>query len=34
LTAEEIALTVAIFFVGEVVISRALYRLRIRDRPY
>ena len=34
LTAEEIALTVAIFFVVEVVISRALYRLRIRDRPY
>lgn len=34
LTIEEIALTVAIFFVGDVMISRALYRLQIRDRPY
>jgi len=34
LTVEEIAAAVAIFFAGEVVISRVLYRLRIRDRPY
>jgi CDP-archaeol synthase len=34
LTALDIAVTVAIFFLGEVVLSRLLYRLRIRDRPY
>ncbi len=34
LTAADIGVTVAIFFVGEVVLSRLLYRLRIRDRPY
>jgi CDP-diglyceride synthetase len=34
LTAFDIALTVAIFFVGEVALSRLLYWLRIRDRPY
>jgi CDP-2,3-bis-(O-geranylgeranyl)-sn-glycerol synthase len=34
LTAADIAVTVAIFFVGEVALSRLLYRLRIRDRPY
>jgi CDP-archaeol synthase len=34
LTAVDIALTVAIFFVGEVLLSRLLYRWRLRDRPY
>ncbi len=34
LTVADIGVTVAIFFVGEVVLSRLLYKLRIRDRPY
>jgi len=34
LTAADIALGVAIFFVGELVLSRILYWLRFRDRPY
>jgi CDP-archaeol synthase len=34
LSLSDIAVTVAIFFAGEVVVSRLLYRLRIRDRPY
>jgi CDP-archaeol synthase len=34
LTVGDIALAVAIFFLGEVVLSRVLYWLRIRDRPY
>jgi hypothetical protein len=34
LTAAETALAVAGFFVGEVLISRILYRLGLRDRPY
>jgi CDP-2,3-bis-(O-geranylgeranyl)-sn-glycerol synthase len=34
LTASDIAAVVAIFFVGEIVLSRALYRLHLRDRPY
>jgi CDP-archaeol synthase len=34
LTAADIALCVGLFFVGEVVLSRLLYRLRLRDRPY
>jgi CDP-2,3-bis-(O-geranylgeranyl)-sn-glycerol synthase len=34
LGALEIAATVAIFFVGEVVLARVFYRLNLRDRPY
>jgi hypothetical protein len=34
LTAVDIVAAVAIFFLGEVVLSRILYWLRIRDRPY
>lgn len=34
LTAADIAVTVAIFFVGEILLSRLLYRWRLRDRPY
>ncbi len=34
LTIADIGVTVAIFFVGEMILSRLLYRLRIRDRPY
>jgi CDP-2,3-bis-(O-geranylgeranyl)-sn-glycerol synthase len=34
LSGTDIAAAVAIFFVGEVVLSRLLYWLRIRDRPY
>jgi CDP-archaeol synthase len=34
LSAADIAAGVAIFFVGEVIFSRLLYRLRLRDRPY
>jgi len=30
----DIAICVAIFFVGEIVLSLALYRAHIRDRPY
>jgi hypothetical protein len=34
LTAAETALAVLGFFVGEILISRILYRLGLRDRPY
>jgi hypothetical protein len=34
LTLADIAVVVAIFFVGEVVLSRFFYRLGLRDRPY
>lgn len=34
LTAADIALAVAIFFVGEVVFSRLLYKVHLRDEPY
>ena len=34
LSAVEVALTVALFFVGELLISRLLYAVNIRDRPY
>jgi CDP-2,3-bis-(O-geranylgeranyl)-sn-glycerol synthase len=34
LTVADIAVGVALFFVGEIVLSRVLYRLRLRDRPY
>ena len=34
LTAIEIVVTVALFFISEIVISRLLYKLRLRDRPY
>jgi hypothetical protein len=34
LTATDIALGVAIFFIGELILSRFLYWLRLRDRPY
>jgi CDP-2,3-bis-(O-geranylgeranyl)-sn-glycerol synthase len=34
LSAADIAAGVAIFFIGEVILSRLLYRLRLRDRPY
>lgn len=34
LSAPDIVAGVAIFFVGEVLLSRLLYRLRLRDRPY
>jgi CDP-archaeol synthase len=34
LTAADILLGVAIFFVGELAVSRVLFRLRFRDRPY
>ena len=30
----DIAAVVAVFFVGEIVVSRLLYRLHIRDEPY
>jgi CDP-2,3-bis-(O-geranylgeranyl)-sn-glycerol synthase len=30
----DILLGVAIFFAGELILSRVLYRLRLRDRPY
>ncbi len=30
----DVAALVVIFFVGEIVLSRLLFRLRIRDRPY
>jgi CDP-diglyceride synthetase len=33
-TALDIVLAAALFFVGELVVSRALYTLNIRDRPY
>jgi CDP-archaeol synthase len=34
LTPEGIALIVAMFFAGEVLLSRLLYAFRLRDRPY
>lgn len=34
LSATDIVAVVAIFFVGEIVLSRLLFQLRIRDRPY
>jgi hypothetical protein len=34
LTAVDVTLAVAIFFVGELVLSRLLYRVRLRDSPY
>jgi len=34
LTVLDIVVATAIFFVGEVVISRVLFRLHVRDRPY
>jgi hypothetical protein len=30
----EIGIAVGLFFVGELVVSRFLYLLRIRDQPY
>jgi len=34
LTIMDIVIGTAIFFLGEVVLSRALFRLHVRDRPY
>ena len=34
LTAADVVAGVSVFFVGEVILSRLLYRLRLRDRPY
>ena len=34
LTIADIGACVALFFIGEVVLSRVLYALRLRDRPY
>jgi CDP-2,3-bis-(O-geranylgeranyl)-sn-glycerol synthase len=34
LTALDIAVAVAVFFVGELVLSRVLYHFHLRDRPY
>ncbi|MGB8274430.1 MAG: CDP-archaeol synthase [Alphaproteobacteria bacterium] len=34
LTVTDIALAVAIFFAGEILLSRLFYRLHVRDRPY
>jgi CDP-2,3-bis-(O-geranylgeranyl)-sn-glycerol synthase len=34
LTASEITVTVAIFFVGQILVSRLLYKVRLRERPY
>jgi CDP-diglyceride synthetase len=34
LTAVDVIAGTVLFFVGEVLLSRALFRLRIRDRPY
>jgi CDP-2,3-bis-(O-geranylgeranyl)-sn-glycerol synthase len=34
LSAADIVAVVALFFVGEIVLSRLLFQLRIRDRPY
>ena len=34
LTAVDILAGTAIFFVGEVLLSRVLFRLHVRDRPY
>jgi hypothetical protein len=34
LTALDIASTVAVFFVGELLLSRLLYSVHLRDQPY
>jgi CDP-diglyceride synthetase len=34
ITVVDIVLTSALFFVGELAVSRVLYRFKIRDRPY
>lgn len=34
LTAADIALAVAAFFVGEIILSRLLYKAHLRDQPY
>ncbi len=34
LTAAEIALVVVLFFGGEIVLSRLLYKVHLRDEPY
>ena len=34
LSVADVAVGVVLFFVGEVLLSRVLYRLRLRDRPY
>jgi CDP-diglyceride synthetase len=34
LSVADIVAGVALFFIGEVVLSRVLYRMRLRDRPY
>jgi len=34
LTAADIVAGVAVFFIGELVLSRALFRIHLRDRPY
>jgi CDP-archaeol synthase len=34
LSLTDIVMTVAIFFIGEILLSRLLYRWRLRDRPY
>jgi CDP-diglyceride synthetase len=34
LTAADLALGVGLFFVGELILSRLLYRVHLRDRPY
>lgn len=34
LTALDIALAVVIFFVGEIILSRLLYKVHLRDQPY
>jgi len=34
LSAADIAATVALFFFGEILLSRLLYRLHLRDQPY
>ena len=34
LTALDIVAGIAIFFVGEILLSRVLFRLRVRDQPY
>jgi hypothetical protein len=34
LTVTDIAVSVVLFFIGEVLLSRLFYRLRLRDRPY
>lgn len=34
LTLVDIAAVVAVFFIGEIVVSRLFYRLGLRDRPY